>query len=374
MKRLLFISSLDLTNGLESTSGVSKKILLEITTFQELGITVDFVLRKRNNFFLRIEKEDIELFQARNKWYQNFDLICKQIKSLNNLPHYDLLYIRYENASNSLSKLIKHLKRENPHMRFVAEVPTVSKKWENGTSALGKIKFILKEAKKNFYGRLFDKIITFDNSKRLYGVKTVNIENFADVRSLPIRSYKLKTSEFNILAIALMTEAHGFDRIISGLVNYYDSKPSRKVYLTIIGEGPAKQRLTKLVQKYGLSSFVKFEGLKTTEEISDYIDSSDVASGSLAIFRKNCIKASELKIREYCARCIPFFYSAYEPILVGQNWCLKVPHDDTPINISQIIEFVESLDKDQTKQEMRTFSENFCTCKPQLQKVLNALC
>lgn len=372
--KLLFISSLNLTGNKDATSGVGKKILLEIKTFRELGFEVDYVFRDSNKYYIQFGNMQVfELAISTERWYKDFNTICHSLRQLKKLPIYDYLYLRLESASFELYRFLKFLRKYNTGIKLISEIPTVSKKWENGTPFVGKIKFIAKEIKKHLFCRNFDLISTFDLRKKMYGVRTVCIENFADVSALPVRVPKSEPDEFNILAIALMTEAHGFDRIIKGLALYYNTNPTQKVTLTIIGEGPAKKRLEQLTSKFRLNNYVYFAGLKNTEQITEFIDKADIGAGSLAIFRKNCKKASELKIREYCARALPFFYSAEEPILKGCPWCLKVPHDESSIDIITLIKFIESLDKDEVLIEMRKFAEKKCICRPQMQRVIDEL-
>ncbi len=375
MKKLLLISSLEQNAGATSSSGVGKKILLEIATFKQIGFEVHYVVKDNDIYWLDIGTiNKIKLCHAEIFWYKSFNRICQRLLSLSDSMTYDVLYLRLENASVSLWKLLKHLRTINPSIKLVAEVPTVSRKWEPGTPFIRKVKYIVKELQRRIYLKKLDLMATFDNSKSLYGIPTITIENFVDVEAIPVRNDSVNPNQFHILAIALMTEAHGFDRIIAGMSNYYKSDNfTREVYLTIIGEGPAKSRLQRLTQQLGLTKYVSFVGLKNTSEISDYVNKADVASGSLAIFRKKCYKASELKIREYCSRAIPFFYSAEEPILKGKSWCLKVAHDESPIDIKQVITFIDSLDKAKCKIEMRNFALKSCTCQPQLQKVIDQL-
>lgn len=375
MKKLLFLSSLDLTEGILSSSGVGKKILLQIETFKALGFEVDFIYKKNGIYYLKTnDNVSIKLIETEHKWYKDFDSICHHLRTWDDRPQYDMLYLRLERASYELFRLLKTLKRQKRDIWLTAEVPTVSKKWEKGASLPAIIKFVIKYTQKQLFSRGFNLIVTFDKCKKLFGTRTVCIENFADVTNLPVRQPHPRSEEFHILAIALMTEAHGFDRIISGMSKYYNEISCQKqVKLTVIGEGPAKKRLEQLATQFGLNDYVDFVGLKSTAEISEYVDWADIGAGSLAIFRKKCQKASELKIREYCARCLPFFYSAEEPILNDCPWCLKVPHDETPIDILSLIEFINGLNQEEVCQEMREFAEKKCTCRPQMERVLDVL-
>ena len=289
---------------------------------------------------------------------------------------YDVLYMRFEGATYKMKMFLKSLRKNNPHIKIFAEMPTYHTKWEPGSTFTGKIRFIVRHILNNIFSTEFDKIITFDNRNFIYHRPTLKIENFADVKALPLRKDTYINDDIHLIAIARLTPSHGFDRVIIGLSEYYKDHPQhkvRKVYLHIIGDGHVKKMWEDLTTRLGLNNYVIFEGSKGTEEITQYVNRSQLAIACLAIFRKNCLKASELKIREYCARGLPFIYSSEEPILVGKRWCLKVPHNESPININRIIEFIELQNYNEVSLQMRNFALEYCTPESQLIKVINEM-
>lgn len=377
MEKVLFFSSYNISNGRLNYDGVTKKINLEIKTFRDFGCTVDYIVQ--NNGIIYLQKESGEqriIIKSSGRYYKDFERVYSKLIEMAPELSYDVLYMRFEGATYRMKRFLKFLRENNPNIKIFAEMPTYHTLWEPGTKFTGKIRFIARHILNNIFSTEFDKIITFDNRNFLYHRPTLRIENFADVNKLPLRENKEINGDIHLVAIAQLTPSHGFDRVIKGLGEYYKDYHKHKVrnvYLHIIGDGYVKKEWENLTTHLGLNDYIIFEGSKSTDEITSYINQSQLAIACLAIFRKNCLKASELKIREYCARGIPFIYSSNEPILDGQNWCLKVPHDESPININQIIEFIESQNYNEVSLQMRNFALEYCTPESQLKKVINEM-
>lgn len=370
---LLFISSLDITGDRSKTNGVTKKILLEISSFEHLGFNVDYIFSKDHiAYFQNYKREEFVICKTKGRYYKDIDSIVKIIPNIIHDKDYDYVYLRYEGMSPQLVKFMNWLKRKskNKQIRINAELPTFQSRWEPGTNLKGKINFLLRKLVNNMLSYPIDKIITFDDQDKIFGRPTIKIENFADVFNIPIKKEYQSSEDIHMVGIAQMTPSHGFDRVIKGLKIYYDSKPVKKVFFHIIGNGEIKSKWENLVEDYKLQQYVTFEGTKTSDEIKSYIDRCHIAIGSLAFFRKHTVKGSELKIREYCARGIPFVYSACEPILEGKKWCLKVPFDESPIDIKSILDFIDTINYKTTIPEIRQFAEQFCTPEYQLIKTL----
>ena len=370
MKKLLFISSLDATGEKLNYDGVMKKLLYQIKTLEEMGFDVDYVKRKDNVIYIcnnNTHKSE-HLIDTVPSFYDTMKRLYLSLT--NRIPdmQYDVVYMRYEHLSWPESRFFKKVKNHNKQIRLYAELPTYMGKWEPGASLLAKVKFIINRISQIIIPLNVDRVVTFSDHERIYGIKTIRIENFADIESLPVRQLQ-EEDGFHMMGVAMMTPSHGYDRVIKGLKEYYDSNPAKKVYLHLIGKGYVVPEWKRLVEEYNLSKYVIFEGIKSGKDLDDYFNRCQVAVATLAIFRKKCPKASELKIREYTARGIPFIYSAYEPQFEDQSFCLKEPHDESPINIQQVLDFYYGLDTSIISKKMREFAMNNCTCKKQFEKV-----
>lgn len=82
---------------------------------------------------------------------------------------------------------------------------------------------------------------------------------------------------FRILAVGRLVEKKGFRYLIEGV-----SKFKFSFILRIVGDGPERERLAKLISRYGLNDHVKLLGSKTHEELpQEYADAHVVAVPSI---------------------------------------------------------------------------------------------
>lgn len=373
MNRILFISSFRVDKLL--TDGVAKKINTEINTFKNLGYKVDFLEFNNGKLFLNKNNDREYLIDEKNKFYHTMDILYKGlIKQDSILNNYDIVYLRYEHFSFSMLKFFKELKKRNKKIKIIGELPTYMSKPNPSTSLPRKISFYIKRFLNNNTRKDIDYLATFSDHNKLFGIPTIKIENFINFENIPLRN-PLKNDVLDILALANITSAHGFDRVIEGLRIYYTNlNYERKVFLHIVGDGDVRKDLVELVKKYNLNDYVKFYGILGGENLNNIFNISDIGIGSLACFRKGATKVSELKIREYTARGLPFIYSAIEPQIENKKFAKKVSFDNTPIDIVDLINFYDSLDSScESIKHMNDFAKKEFSCKSQMLKIINKI-
>ncbi|MBD5505024.1 MAG: glycosyltransferase family 4 protein [Lachnospiraceae bacterium] len=88
-------------------------------------------------------------------------------------------------------------------------------------------------------------------------------------------SDKEKTGEFCILFVSRLIERKGLQFIIPELGKIQE-KVNRNIRLIIVGNGPYREELEKLVKECGIEKFVRFEGQKNRDELLLYYQSADV--------------------------------------------------------------------------------------------------
>lgn len=180
--------------------------------------------------------------------------------------------------------------------------------------------------------------------------------NGVDVSSVSLRhtSIPLNNEPLNLLCVAQVAKWHGLDRLICGLAD--SGNPN--VCLHVVGDGPAIPFLIKLVQEKALEKQVFFHGFKTGQELDDFFNKCHIAVGSLGVHRKGLQETSDLKSREYCARGIPFFSSAFDADFPDSfPYRLKVPADESPIEIGTVVDFASKVLSDSNHpQKMREYA------------------
>ena len=174
----------------------------------------------------------------------------------------------------------------------------------------------------------------------------MTISNGIDVISIPLRSPPCFVSEqeISMICVANFSRWHGVDRLILGLARY-----SGKSLITIhlIGEGIEIPNLKRLCTENNISDRVKFHGFLSGSKLDRLFDESHIAIGELGIHRKKMSESSTLKSREYCSRGIPYIISSLDPDFPNDfPYILKIPADDTFIDIEKVITFTSHIYRD----------------------------
>ena len=204
------------------------------------------------------------------------------------------------------------------------------------------------------------------------GVRTVNILNGINPTQIKQKNMCESSETIKLLAVANVSYWHGFDRIIKGLAEY---KGERKVEFVVVGEGSELNELKRLVNSYSLEEKVSFRGLKFGEELDQCFEECSVAVGSLGLHRLG-ITPSSLKSREYMARGIPFVMTDTESMEKDStitSYIHEVQGNDTPVNIDEIVKWVDKMDMQQASEELRKYAVQHCSWNSQMLKVVDAI-
>lgn len=341
--------------------GVSKKILSQYRLFKE-GISEDFEIVN-----VKIEKKS-------NKILTFFmHLFSKKIYNFVSITEkkYDCIYIR-RLCPNSYAVIsfLKSMKKNNPFCKIVYEIPTYPYDKEH-TGVGGKlVLFIDKIYRKKLY-KYVDRIATLTDDKEIFNCKTLKITNGVDCSSIPIcKKENLDKNHINLIAVAQFFFWHGYERVIEGLSKY----KKNDVFLHLVGNGNELAKYKSLVKKYGLENQVIFYGPLSGDELSAVFDIADVAICSLACHKKNISLSAELKSREYLCRGLPMVTSTKIDIISDDfKYCFRVPEDDSPINIEEIVTYVNDLYKDGRREIVeiiRKFAEDNCSMEKSMENII----
>ena len=347
---------------LQISNGVSKKILYQKKALEKNGNKVFLVhiKKEKNDISLYIEDRKIATFHNKYLWLFNLYLLNQSVLPFvkeHNIKH---IYIRYTFfASPFTILLLRHLKSLGA--KIVLEIPSYPYDKEFKTFKQ-KIFLSWEKCWRLQLAKKVDSIVTFSQCNSIWGRSTLKIKNGIDFSKIPIRlENKVIANNFTIITVANIAFWHGIDRIIEGLNLYYHHNNANiKVYLKIIGKGDTRtyDSLISLVRKYELGEYVSFCGEQYGESLDNFFESADLAIGCLGCHRKKIKEISSLKNVEYAARGIPFVYSEQSPDFDDMPYIKKELPDDSPINISELIEW--------RKQINIPPSEIRCTVEPAL--------
>ena len=106
------------------------------------------------------------------------------------------------------------------------------------------------------------------------------------------------------------------------------------------------QTLQEQAEQLGVSQYVNFLGIVNGIELDEAFDQADIAVGCLGCHRKNIKEVKSLKNVEYAARGIPFIYSENNNDFDNQEYIIKVPANESPILVEDVLSRFNSIQKD----------------------------
>ena len=294
-----------------------------------------------------------------------------------------MVYSRcFMNANPWLNHFFCRLKKVG--IKAVMEIPTYPYDQEfEGFSLTERLQLHVDQLFRKGLARQLEGIVTFTNQKQIFGQRTINISNGVDLDSIPLHKPLTMSHELHLIGVAEVHYWHGFDRLIAGLGEYYSQKLTANsqqpdVIFHIVG-GVWKSEMyddehapgfSELIKKYDIENQVIFHGQLFGDELNAVFDQCCFAVGSLARHRTGISDIKTLKNREYASRGLPFVYSENDSDFDRQPYVLKVPANDSPIDITRIVEFVEQLQM--TPIEIRRTVEHL-SWKVQMQKVVESV-
>ena len=371
-------------HGFSEHSGISKKIHYQVKGLRENGHEVHLCYYDQNEkgHWCRFVDDKIindfgtgKLAGLRQRIsYERVSEYCLREKV-------EFVYARsFHNATPWLIAFFKKLRRVGIHA--VTEIPTYpydteySSKWSKQP-----LRFIVDKRFRQCLYHYMDGIVTFSDATEIFGQRTIRISNGVDFDSIPIHHYQPSPDgSIHLIGVAEVHIWHGYDRLIAGIGEYYkNSKDPRQIYFHIVGGVHPHERyhanafhpgMQAIIDKYNIQDRIIFHGQLFGEELDKVFNQSCFAIGSLARHRSGITVIKTLKNREYATRGIPFIYSEQDSDFDNKPYVLKAPADESPIDIQQIIDFMDHFSIKQ--EEIRKTVENL-TWKIQMQKVIEAV-
>ena len=342
-------------HGFSEVSGISKKIHYQVKGLRENGYEVhlcyyDFDCRGHRCRFV-----DGDVIKDYGKGMlaglrQRIDYAC--IYNYCRLNGIQFVYARcFQNANPFLISFFKKLNQLG--IKSVTEIPTYPYDAEFvGFPFMTRMGLKIDQLFRHQLYQQMNAIVTFSDAEQISGQRTIRISNGVDMDSIPLHDYHVPSDgSIHLIGVAEVHYWHGYDRLIAGLGEYYKNTGNpRHVYFHIVG-GVWKSEMydsmhapgfAELMDKYGIRDKVIFHDQLFGEELNHVFNQCCFAIGSLARHRSGISVIKTLKNREYATRGIPFIYSEQDSDFDYQPYILKALPDETPINIQQILDYVDS--------------------------------
>lgn len=331
-------------------NGEAKKVLSQVRAFREAGVDIkllDVVLDKK------IDKIIYRLPFC-GVYPRSFIRQC-EAEAVDS----QFVFIRKNIFDGTYYRLLKTIKKANPSIKIVVEIPTFPyfQEWRRliDKPLIWKEKKVIPKVKKE---QLVDFYLTLTDDLEIYGIPTIKFDNCIVVDDYSKKKNLQNAEEIHLIGVALLAAWHGYDRVVTGMRDYYsvNADNGEKVFFHIVGEGPEYKNLKNLVEQYNLDKYVSFEGKQKGETLDHLYDISDVGIGPLGLYRKGLQSAKSLKLREYCAKGLPFIKGGGDTLFDEYAYCLSVSNDDEPIDISKIVEWARTIDYEKAAESMREYA------------------
>lgn len=378
--RILFL----VYHGFSEHSGISKKIHYQVKGLRENGHDVRLCYYDFDERGHRCRYVDGEIIKdyGTGSWAavrQRLDYGC--IYDYCVCEGIEFVYARcFQNANPWLISFFKKLRKEG--ILSVTEIPTYPYDDEfknfDWKARLGlKIDQLFREK----LSQQMDALVTFSDAERIFGQRTIRISNGVDFDSIPLhhcsrntisreRGEPMANGQLHLIGVAEVHDWHGFDRVMTGIGEY---RGDCEVFFHVVGgvhPNRMKNVFTPIINQYGLQEKIIFHGQLFGDALTQVFNQCQFAIGSLGRHRSGITVIKTLKNREYATRGIPFVYSEQDSDFDHQPYVLKAPADDSPIDIQQIIDFLEGFNM--KPDEIRRTVEHL-TWKIQMQEVVNAI-
>ena len=361
-------------HGFHATNGISKKIHYQVRALEANGVETHlcYLSEKQGIKYRLVDQEILADYGGgiKGKLYKRFEF--------HSVLHYiiknqiNLVYIRSDHNANPFTIRLAHkIKKAGIHM--VMEIPTYPYDQEY-VSFNRKIQLLVDQCFRKRLAKYVDRIITFSNYKTIFGTPTIQISNGIDFDDIPMKQHVNDTSqEIHLIGVAEIHFWHGFDRLLKGLVNYYNTSPQYKVYFHIIGDfftQREREECMSIVKENHLAPYVILHGRQTGKDLDLLFEQCDFGIGSLGRHRSGITHIKTLKNREYAARGIPFVYSEIDDDFENMPYIMKIPADESIVNITTILSFYNQLHA--TPQTIRNSIQSL-SWNNQMKKVIDAI-
>ncbi len=270
----------------------------------------------------------------------------------------DFVYIRHKAVDRRYFRFLKKIREKYPSVKMLLEIPTYPYK---GELLMNKTMwpFYFKDAfRRHGLKHVADRIVTLTGDDIIFGMPTIKIQNGILVDTIsPVAAHE-DTASIDLIAVSACLPAHGYERCIQGLADYYgnSSIEHQIVKFHMVGEGEELGLYKSLVKKYHLEENVYFYGKKTGKELDAVYDRADIAMGAFGLYKIKAMRSSTLKVKEYLAKGLPVISGSYEDSFENSDvdFYLGFANDGSSVDIRKVIRFYEKiLRKYKTRENLR---------------------
>ncbi len=353
-------------------SGVVKKIRAQAIAFRKLGYQVDTLFTYNGGVV--VESSRSSRLMPFKGWYPTVGLkrqvmFLKTLATALPIAKYDVVYIRHHMATPLYNFMLKRWKRFHPKLQIVFEIPTYPYK-DSSDAFSFKFKLVIDDLSRSSLKKIGSFLTTYSKHTELFGLPAVPLCNGVDVHKIKrINTAPEFKGKLHVLAVANLSPWHGYDRIIKG---FKDDQHAANTVFHIVGYGSEHAKLIELAETNKVKEHIRFYGFTDGDALSKLFQKAHIAVGSLAMFRLSLDYGSPLKLREYCARGIPFIFAYDDPDFPESfPFAQQYLNDDSEITPTMLHSFYQSIKtvSSDIPLDMRAYAQKHLTWDAKLKPV-----
>lgn len=207
-----------------------------------------------------------------------------------------------------------------------------------------------------FVGVTEESILYAAGVRRRGQVPVTIIGNGVDCRKTPFLSHRY-ASGIHVAYVGSRSTYSGIDRLIRAMRQSEWATEDVGVHLHVVGRyWDEEPGLEDLIRRGNATN----HGYVTGRELDEILARTDLCLGPLAVHRKGLREGTPLKVRRYLAHGIPVVIGYRDTDIVGDyGFVLRVPSDDSPIDLTALIEFAKRIrEHPEIRLQARVYAEN----------------
>jgi len=342
MSTLIFIAPI---NWEDKNSGVSLKVKNEYLVFNKYF----------DSYISAFEGNDVVIYHGEECVYRDDSNEKHRVLKQFGIDKFiiensiDYVYIRYALA---FPQQIAMLKRIRNHVKkIVVEFPDYPyiREW---VKAKKPVQVVMDILLRSSYGRYIDRAFACTNKKSINGIDTSQLINGTNIEDYSIKQFD-EHDYIGIISVSSMSTAHGIDRFIRGMNDYYNNGGVRDIRFSVIGNGVEYENLSNLVKSLKLSDRVTLYGFIPNGEQDSFYANNDIGLGAIGFHRISIKDDSTLKSREYGLRGMPIIAENKIDIVDDTfPYVMYCPKDESPVDINKVVAFYDACFMDKSKKEV----------------------
>lgn len=380
-----YLSNIDPDN----VQGYDVKISGQVSGFNKLNIDIDLICFTPNSDIICRESfihvtpslsTNILKHNVRNLVLRRIYLYFFTIRKLWQQSS-DFLYLRHPRSDPLFILFLTLIRLLYGKITIFYEIPTYpyDHEYENTTKVKDKIVFFFDRMCRKQLKKYITRIVVVSFYQPIFDIPILSISNGINIsETIELNRPPSLNKSIHIIGVGNIEFWHGFDRVISGLKNYYISSVKPEIDINFHIVSPYNKCIEELLshsESSHLIDKIKYHGENYGDKLNKLYDQCHLAIGDLGCHRKGMEETAALKVREYAARGIPFVSSAKDPDFPNSfPYRLLLKADDTPINMSELVEFVLGIYEDtEHPKKIYDYAVNHLDWSIKLKKVIEAI-